>query len=103
MPAANVASMRNALCNKPERRRILSHNPFDAEVLDLLFQSTDRQLELALLQRDGHYLLGKRGTLFVGNKGVQKCKTVLASRNRNGNAIPGPQHRKPAHRPPDCA
>ena len=52
MAAADIATMRNALCDQLQRLGILANHPFDTKIPNLVSESLNGKLELSLLHGD---------------------------------------------------
>src|ERR1041384_6625847 len=87
MAAAHIASMRDVLCDHPQRGVVFTNYPFHVEGFDLFFQSSDRQLELSLFKRDGDQFVRKRRALLVGHERMQQRQAVFPSGYSDSNTI----------------
>src|SRR5687768_17754419 len=101
MSAAHVAAVGDAVAHEAQRGGVVAYDPFHAEVPDLALEAADGRLELALLDGDGHELVGERRATAVRYERVEQTEAVLAPRHTDGDPLAGAQHRKVAHGPPD--
>ena len=95
--AADIAAVDDAVGDELKRGGLVADFPRHTECLHLRLERADRRLELPLLHRHRHDLIGERRTALMRDQRVQQAEAVFPAGDTDRDTIAGPQHREAPH------